>query len=583
MPEFDLLIRGGTIVDGLRTPAHAGDLAITNGRVAAIGDDLRPSQARKVLDAQGLIVAPGFVDLHTHYDAQVQWDPYCTLSGWHGVTSVAIGNCGFGFAPCRPEDRDRAMLSMTRNEAIPYAPMKAGMLWDWVTFPEFLNTLDRIPKAVNVLSYVPLTPLYAWVMGWQEAKSRRPTEKELQELCRLIREGLDAGACGWSAQVLGPDSLQRDYDGTPMITDLISDEELFTFGRLLAERGEGSIELTYTAPNKDEKQRFAFFEQLAAVTRRPILYQLVIALARDPERHRSRLRWLEDCHRRGLPLYGQGATTRQAGFEFTFEDWNLFDDSPSWREVTIGTPAERKRKMQDPELRDHLRAEWDAGKKPGRGALEAAAGTHAEDMRIEEVVRPELEKYVGLTWKELASAVGKHPVDALLDLVVADDLQTEFIVTAHLDDPTHTAEVANSPLCVPGVSDGGAHLKFITTGSYPTDLLTWLVRDEQAVTLEEAHYKLSTLSAQLGGFRDRGFLKEGAPADVVAYDLNELALLPTEVVHDLPGGDWRRIQRAKGYRYVLVNGEVTLEDGQPTGAFSGKLLRHGAAVPAGAR
>src|SRR5262245_51773048 len=152
MAEFDLLVRGGKIVDGLRNPAQIGDLAIKHGRVAAIGKGLEPSRARRVLDAHGLVVAPGFVDLHTHYDAQVQWDPYCTLSGWHGVTSVAIGNCGFGFAPCRPEDRDRAMLAMTRTEAIPFDAMKAGMLWDWVTFPEFLDSIDRIPKAINVLS-----------------------------------------------------------------------------------------------------------------------------------------------------------------------------------------------------------------------------------------------------------------------------------------------------------------------------------------------------------------------------------------------------------------------------------------------
>jgi N-acyl-D-aspartate/D-glutamate deacylase len=232
MADYDIIISGGTIVDGTRTPRFVSDIAIKDGKIAQIGG-LKGKTAERVLDATGRIVAPGFVDLHTHYDAQIFWDPYCTLSGWHGVTSVALGNCGFGFAPSRAEDRDRAMLSMTRNEAIPYEAMKAGMPWDWVTFPDFIESLIRTPKGVNLLTYVPLTPLYAWVMGWESAKTRRPTEAELQEMCRLIHEAMDAGACGWSAQVLGAKSIQRDYDGTPMITDLLSEHEVLTFAKIL--------------------------------------------------------------------------------------------------------------------------------------------------------------------------------------------------------------------------------------------------------------------------------------------------------------------------------------------------------------
>ena len=185
MAEFDVIVRGGTIVDGTGAPRFVSDLAIKDGRIAQIGG-LRRSQASKVLDASGLVVAPGFVDLHTHYDAQVQWDPYCSISGWHGVTTVMIGNCGFGFAPCREEDRERAMLTLTRNEAIPFEPMKLGMLWDWVSFGEFLDSMDRIPKGLNLATYVPLTPLYVWVMGLEAAKTRRPHGR---------RAGADVPAC----------------------------------------------------------------------------------------------------------------------------------------------------------------------------------------------------------------------------------------------------------------------------------------------------------------------------------------------------------------------------------------------------
>src|SRR6478672_9112325 len=236
MADYDIIIKGGTVVDGTRTPRYVGDLAIKNGKIAQIGG-LKGKTADRVLNAAGRIVAPGFVDLHTHYDAQIFWDPYCTLSGWHGVTSVALGNCGFGFAPSRAEDRDRAMLSMTRNEAIPY-------------------------------------------------------------------EAMEAGACGWSAQVLGVKSIQRDYDGTPMITDLLSEHEVLTFAKILADRDEGFIELAYQEtgeegrPLAEETKRF--FEEVAATAKRPILYQAVAPNAVHPEMHRERIRWLESCTDRGL-------------------------------------------------------------------------------------------------------------------------------------------------------------------------------------------------------------------------------------------------------------------------------------------
>src|SRR5205085_2138363 len=203
MAEFDIHIKGGTVVDGTRVPRYRADVWIKDGRVAQIGGRADGS-ADRVVDADGLIVAPGFVDLHTHYDAQIYWDPWCTISGWHGVTSVVVGNCGFGFAPCRPEDRERSMLSMTRNEQISLAAMEQGLPWDWTTFPEFLDSVDRIDKGVNVLSFVPLSPLMVWAMGgFEQAKSRRPNDQEIKAIQRSIHESMDAGAAGWSVQRLG--------------------------------------------------------------------------------------------------------------------------------------------------------------------------------------------------------------------------------------------------------------------------------------------------------------------------------------------------------------------------------------------
>ena len=573
MAEYDIIIRKGTIVDGTRAPRYVGDLAIKDGKIAKMGG-LRGSGADKVLDASGLIVAPGFIDLHTHYDGQLFWDPYCSISGWHGVTSVAIGNCGFGFAPVEPKDRERAMLCLTRNEAIPYESMEKGMNWDWVTFPEFMDSLDRIPKGINVLSYVPLTPLYSWVMGWDGAKERRPTKAELDEMCRLMNLAMDAGACGWSSQVLGPNSNQRDYDGTPMTTDLMTDEEILTFARVLAERDEGFIELTYRQTGEDgqplERGTLDFLEKVTEVSGRPLIYQLVLARADMPDQHRMKLDWLEECNnKKGLRMGGQGVTTR-GGFELTFEDWNLFDDSPAWRKVTLGTVAERTAKMEDPEYRRELREEWDSGLKPGRQLVGSLEG-----LIVEEVGRPDFEKYLGLSMAQIASMEGKHVVDALCDLVVADKLTTEFLGEQGRDSAQFTAEVMNSMHVIPGISDGGAHTKFLTGGAFPTEILTWLVKEEGLVTLEEAHYKLSALPAFFGGVHDRGSLREGAPADIVVYNMDKLKLLPTEITHDLPGGDWRRVQKAEGYRWTIVNGEVTFEDGTATGALPGKLLRKG--------
>ena len=671
MTDYDIIIRDGTIVDGTRTPRFVSDIGIKDGKVAKIGG-LRNGTANRILDAKNLIVAPGFVDLHTHYDAQIFWDPYCTISGWHGVTSVALGNCGFGFAPSRVEDQDRAMLSMTRNEAIPYDAMKEGMPWNWVTFPDFIDALTKTPKGVNCLTYVPLTPLYAWVMGGDEAKSRRPTEEELQEMVRLINEAMDAGACGWSAQVLGVNSVQRDYDGTPMITDMLSDHEVLTFAQVLRDRDEGFIELAYQETGEEgrplgEETRL-FFEKVAEVANRPVLYQAVAPNAVHPEQHRERVRWLESCAERGLPVYGQGAT-RRGGFELTFEDWNLFDDTPAWREVTLGTKEERKAKMQSTDMRNQLKEEWDSGTRPTTvipgsvGSIQVmtrkvkidigaetefarlpakvpAAGadyflgntrdgykllsmvcphqggcvgsddgkfvcdthgyeyehdggrcTTSPDLRLKSFVVNVVDgrmialapdetetssPQAGQTVQQIADEQGKHVIDALLDMCVEDDLATEFFAdTQGRDQAQFTAEVLDSNHIVAGVSDGGAHVKFLTAGIYPTDMLTWLVRDEKVISLEDAHFKLSYLPAHFGGFKDRGAIKEGSPADIVVYDLNKLEVLPSEIAEDLPGGEWRRIQKAKGYNWIMVNGEVTFEEGEATGAMPGRLLRNG--------
>src|SRR3954470_10149300 len=242
MADFDIQIKGGTVVDGTRAPPFRADVWIKDGKVVQIGGRA-PGFAKKVIDADGLIVAPGFIDLHTHYDAQIRWDPYCTISGWHRVTSVVLGNCGFGFAPCKPDFRDRSMLTMTRTEAIPYASMVEGFLphWDWESIPEYLDSLEQAPLGVNCIQYMPTASLMTYVMGLEAAKSRPATSTERKEMQRLLHEGMDAGLCGFSIQRLGHNSTQADFDGTPMVTDTMVDEDILALAEVLAARDEGFI------------------------------------------------------------------------------------------------------------------------------------------------------------------------------------------------------------------------------------------------------------------------------------------------------------------------------------------------------
>jgi N-acyl-D-aspartate/D-glutamate deacylase len=566
MPELDVVLKDGLVIDGTGAQRYRADVGIRGGRIARIGR-LRASDAARVLDASGAIVAPGFVDLHTHYDAQLFWDPYLTLSGWHGVTSVVIGNCGFGFAPMRPELRERAMLTMTRVEAIPYASMAEGLPWDWVTYPEFLDSVDRRPKAVNVLPYVPVAPLLVWVLGFERAKAGvLPSDAEHRELRRLLHESMDAGGCGWSAQRLhpdGPGAVQRDYDGGPMATDVMHDATALELAEVLAERNEGFMQMALSTA--DGAHDFLHLERLAEVSGRPLLYNVVQGFVRYPDAHRMQIAWLDSCRERGVRVYGQGVTTASA-FTFTFEDWNLFDDDPNWLEVTLGTPEERKRKLADPARRPALRA-YESG----------IVTVGIPDIKILECFTAATRPFENLTLGEVAAQTGKHPVDAMLDVAVADDLHTVFYAEPANVSREAMRDIVAHPWILPGVSDGGAHTKFFTGGRYPTEFLSRIVREEGMCSLEHAHWRLSALPAHCAGFRGRGTLAEGAPADVVVYDFERLACLPAEVAHDFPAGEWRRIQRARGYRYILVNGEVTVEDDRETHVHPGRLLRHGTA------
>ena len=315
MTHYETLIKGGTVIDGTGVPRFKADVAVNGDTVAKI-DGVRPDDtADRVIDATGCHVVPGYIDIHTHYDAQILWDPYCTISGWHGVTSVVLGNCGFGFAPIPPELRERAQLSMTRNEAIPIETMIEGMEWDkhgWVTFPDWLEHIKSIPKGVNAMQLFPLNPAYAWAMGgWEEAKERRPTQAELDHMAEMMHEAMDLGAVGFSYQRCGPVSTQPDFDGSPMITDLLTDEEILYFGAELAKRGEGFIEMFDKFPTTYETLE-DFMDALGEVSGRPIVRNILMGDVKFPERHRKFLAWLDEGPQEGPAALRHGLHSTRA-------------------------------------------------------------------------------------------------------------------------------------------------------------------------------------------------------------------------------------------------------------------------------
>jgi len=576
MAEYDVLIQNGTIIDGLRMPAYRGNIGIRGGKIVAMGNV--QGSATRVIDATGRIVAPGFMDIHTHYDAALsgglKWDPYATLSGWHGVTTVAIGNCGFGFAPVRPEDRDRAMRRMERTESIPLSCMQAGMRWDWETFPQFLNSLDRGELGVNAASLVPYSPLRAWVLGNDAARDPKYKTKpeQVAEIKHILREGLQAGGFGFSASF---SMANRDYDGGYLPTHVAPREEFLEMASVMREFNRGSIE--WTMGHALQGLGMDFLLELAKTSGRPVNWNAVIYDPTSPNTWREQLAWTEKANREAPVLAVNICMPIE--FEFTLETIGLFDQLPAWNEATVGTLEERKAKLADPARRPAMKRDMEKAPTlmPGTspdGEQGQVRMFRWDETFIDDVHLAKNKSLKGRTIGEVAKEQGKHPIDTLLDLSVEEDLKTTFAMQGFINnDEEALTTIIKHPLCLIGASDGGAHTKFLTLGRYPTHFLAHWVRDKQIMTLEEAHWRLSAMLGWAIGIRDRGWLREGMPADIVVYELEKLAVRPLETLQDLPDGDWRRVQKADGYDYLIVNGQVTFDHGNCTGALPGKMLR----------
>ena len=568
MAEYDLVIRGGTIVDGTGIPRYKADLAVKDGRVAVISGQIRAGNAREI-DASGCIVAPGAVDLHTHYDAQLNWDPYCTPSSWFGVTSLTIGQCGFGFAPTRPEDRELNMQMMNRIEAIPLESMRRGMRWDWETFPQYMDSLDRQGLGVNVGALFPFSPLRGYVLGMMAARERTSvTEAELNQMKQLFHEGMMAGAFGIAGNRSAEDHPE---DGGYLPSHIASDEEWLGLAEVLGQFGVGHIgwDIGNVPLFNDRPQQHALLTQMMQVSGRPL--QLIVG---GPE---SRA-WLESARAEGLPVIEQ-VQVGLADSTFKLAEYNLFDIMPNWIQPLVGGAEDRIAKLQAPGVREAMKQDVENIYRD-REMMSVSPELYRTDwsrMKVYGVVYERNYKYEGMTIKEVAEATGKHSVDAFLDLALDEHLQTDFTVPQGPVDgySDELADRIRSPYGHISLSDGGAHIRYQTTASWPIHFLSFWVRDREIMSLEQAHYKVSTYPAWIANFRDRGTLQIGAWADIMIYELDKIGMLYDKPVYanDFPGGERRMIQKPTGLRYTLVNGAVTFEGDSCTGVLPGKLLR----------
>jgi N-acyl-D-aspartate/D-glutamate deacylase len=554
---LDLLIKNGLMIDGTGAAGRRADLGIAGGKIAALGKLAEP--ARRTIDASDLVVAPGFIDPHTHYDAQICWDRALTPSSWHGVTSVVMGNCGVGIAPCRPVAREIAMRDLVNVEAIPFEVLAAGVTWDWETFPQYMGAAARRQPAVNLAFLVPLTPLRHYVMG-EASMERAARLDEIDAMRGLLGEAIDAGAFGFSSTLL---NQHLGYQGRPLACRNASREELKAFCNVLRERGKGAIEYAMTRQiGVMEEPELELLDFMLAQSGRPITFIALFDRDDIPEAVRTTLA-------RAAPLIARGARPQTSPLPLTREV-NMrnpfsFAAFPSWKRVFEDkSKAAQAAVYRDRAFRAAFREDL---KRP------ASFGNWAR-ITVHEVKNPALKALEGRTLAEIAAERGVDGVDALLDVTLADDLENEFTLQSFNTRVDRMVEILRNRDMLLGLGDGGAHLDMLCDSGYPTYVLGTWVREQGALTLEEAVRRMTSDPADFFGIRDRGRLAAGLAADIVIFDPKTVASLGRpERRYDLPGGAKRMVMRSQGIEYTIVNGEVTWQHGELTGAAAGRVLR----------
>ncbi|CAN5694789.1 amidohydrolase family protein [soil metagenome] len=564
----DLVIRNGRVVDGAETAAFLADIAIDNGKITAIGKITQGG--RREIDAGGLIVTPGWVDIHTHYDGQVTWDPYLAPSSWHGVTTAVMGNCGVGFAPVRPDRHAWLIELMEGVEDIPGAALSEGIKWTWETFPEYLNSLEGQPRVIDVATQVPHGAVRAYVMGERGARNEAATAQDIAEMSRIVGEGVAAGALGFSTSRT---MLHLAKDGEPVPGTFAAEDELLGIGRAMGLAGHGVFEMASDmAPAEDE---FNWMRSLSAETGVPVTYGLLQSPVKA-DGWRRLLQLTEEARAEGAQITAQIAcrpTGMVLGWQSTVHP---FIGRETYRQLSALPFAERIVHLRDPEVRAKILAE----PSKSMGAIGMILTLGFDRMfRLEHESGLDYEPCAEDSIAHLARTTGQSPDAIVYDMLMEKDgrgyIYLPLLNYAEFNFD-HIHEMMNHPNTVLSLSDGGAHCGVICDASFPTYMLTHWVRDRsrgERLSLEKVVSMQTRDTARLYGLHDRGTLAPGMKADLNLIDFEKLAILAPEMAFDLPAQGRRLIQRAQGYVATIVDGVVTFENGEATGEMPGKLIR----------
>ncbi|HEY7558550.1 MAG TPA: amidohydrolase family protein [Candidatus Binatia bacterium] len=562
---YDLIIKGGRIYDGSGLPSRIGDVAVIGDRIAEVGRVTGSSH--RIVDAEGLAVAPGFIDFHTHMDAQLLWDPLATSSCFHGVTTLIPGNCGLSLAPCHPQDRDNVIGSFVRVEAMPSQVLREAVKWEWTTFPEYLARLGQ-KLGVNVAALMGHCALRQFVMG-EESSERAATPGEIEQMKHILREGLAAGAIGFSTN---QNRRHMREDGRPIPSRLATDEEILDLAGVLGEVNRGSVQISRGTLGiaRPAEEDIDLFRRLAERSGRPVIWQSIAHRLNAPDLWKRLLDLAQDSLASGVPSYPL-CNARLFNGRFTLKNAQTFDELPTWKKIMFLPVENRAELFGDPETRQKLR-------------FEAVDDTRSvnfsrrwDQIFLIKAALPKHKQFEGKHLQEIARSQNKDVIDAFLDIAVEENLDTLFQNSGARDELA-TAEILKSPITLVGQSDAGAHLIYHAGYGYATRFLGYWIREQKVLPLEEGIRKLTFMVASLFGLDDRGLIRKGMAADLVLFNPDTVRECEPEMVNDLPGGEKRLIQRAIGVKMTVVNGKVLVEDGEHTGVYPGRVLGDGASA-----